>query len=81
MAREVASRGITINVVAPGLIDTEMTSALGQDRLEAMAAQVPVGRLGTPEEIAACVLFLASDAASYVTGAILAIDGGLGMGL
>ena len=81
MAREVASRGITINVVAPGLIDTEMTSALGQDRLEVMAAQVPVGRLGTPEEIAACVLFLASDAASYVTGAILAIDGGLGMGL
>jgi 3-oxoacyl-[acyl-carrier protein] reductase len=81
MAREVASRGITINVVAPGMIETDMTTALGAERLEEVASQVPAGRLGHPEEIAAAVTFLASPGASYITGAILAIDGGLGMGL
>jgi 3-oxoacyl-[acyl-carrier protein] reductase len=81
MAREVASRGITINVVAPGLIETDMTEALGADRLSEMAAQVPAGRLGRPEEIAEAVCFLASPGAGYITGAVLAIDGGLGMGL
>jgi 3-oxoacyl-[acyl-carrier protein] reductase len=81
VAREVASRGITVNVVAPGLIETDMTTALGEDRLALLADQVPAGRLGTPEEVATAVVFLASPAASYITGAILAIDGGLGMGL
>jgi len=81
MAREVASRGITINVVAPGMIETDMTTALGADRLSAVVAQVPAGRLGHPEEIAAAVAFLASPEAGYITGAVLAIDGGLGMGL
>jgi len=81
VAREVASRGITVNVVAPGLIETDMTTALGEDRLALLADQVPAGRLGTPDEVATAVVFLASPAASYITGAILAIDGGLGMGL
>jgi 3-oxoacyl-[acyl-carrier protein] reductase len=81
MAREVASRGITINVVAPGLIETDMTTALGEGRLDEVSAQVPVGRLGRPEEIASAVAYLASPGASYITGAVLAIDGGLGMGL
>ena len=81
VAREVASRGITVNVVAPGLIETDMTTALVEDRLALLADQVPAGRLGTPDEVATAVVFLASPAASYITGAILAIDGGLGMGL
>jgi 3-oxoacyl-[acyl-carrier protein] reductase len=81
VAREVASRGITVNVVAPGLIETDMTTALGEDRLALLADQVPAGRLGTPDEVATAVVFFASPAASYITGAILAIDGGLGMGL
>jgi 3-oxoacyl-[acyl-carrier protein] reductase len=81
IAREVASRGITVNVIAPGLIETDMTSALGPERLDLLATQVPAGRLGTPDEVADAAVFLASSSASYITGAILAIDGGLGMGL
>ena len=81
MAREVASRGITINVVAPGLIETDMTAALGEGRLTEVASEVPAGRLGSPEEIASAITYLASPGASYITGAVLAIDGGLGMGL
>jgi 3-oxoacyl-[acyl-carrier protein] reductase len=81
IAREVGSRHITVNVVAPGLIDTDMTAALGAERVAAMAAQVPLGRAGTVADVAAVVGFLASDAAAYVTGAVVPVDGGLGMGL
>jgi NAD(P)-dependent dehydrogenase (short-subunit alcohol dehydrogenase family) len=73
VAVEVARRGITVNAVAPGLIDTEMTAGIPEELL----AAVPARRIGTPEEVAACVRFLASDEASYVTGAVLTVDGGL----
>jgi 3-oxoacyl-[acyl-carrier protein] reductase len=81
MAQEVASRSITVNVIAPGLVETNMLSALGEDRMEAFAAQVPLGRVARPEEIAEAVGFLASDGAAYITGAVLPVDGGLAMGL
>ncbi len=81
MAREVASRSITVNVVAPGLVETNMLAALGEERLAEFASQVPLGRVARPEEIAEAVGFLASDGAAYVTGAVLPVDGGLGMGL
>jgi NAD(P)-dependent dehydrogenase (short-subunit alcohol dehydrogenase family) len=80
IAREYATRGITANVVTPGPIDTDMTAALGADGQAAMAAAVPVKRLGTSEEVAAAVCFLASTEASYITGVVLPVDGGLGMG-
>jgi 3-oxoacyl-[acyl-carrier protein] reductase len=79
MARELASRGITVNVVAPGLIATDMTDALGEEVRAKWVAQVPLGRLGTPEEVAAAVRFLASDEASYITGHVLAVNGGMYM--
>ena len=81
IAREVGSRQITVNVVAPGLIDTDMTAALGDDRVALMTGQIPLGRAGSVGEVAAVVGFLASDAAAYVTGAVVPVDGGLGMGL
>ncbi|HXZ61496.1 MAG TPA: 3-oxoacyl-ACP reductase FabG [Acidimicrobiales bacterium] len=81
IAREVGSRHITVNVVAPGLIDTDMTASLGTERVAAMTAQVPLGRAGTVADVAAVVGFLASEAAAYVTGAVVPVDGGLGMGL
>jgi 3-oxoacyl-[acyl-carrier protein] reductase len=81
MAREVGSRQITVNVVAPGVIDTDMTAALGGERVASMTAQVPLGRAGSAEDVAGVVGFLASDAAAYVTGAVVPVDGGLGMGL
>lgn len=81
LASEVASRAITVNVVAPGLVGTNMLSALGEDRVTEFAARVPLGRVARPEEIAEAVGFLASAGAGYVTGAVLPVDGGLGMGL
>ncbi len=81
MAREVGSRNITVNVVAPGLVDTDMTAELGQERVAAMTSQVPLGRVGSVEDVAGVVGFLASDAAAYMTGAVVPVDGGLGMGL
>jgi len=80
LAREFASRNITVNVVAPGPITTDMTAALDEQRQTAIANAVPLGRFGTPAEIAATVCFLASDAAGYITGAVIPVDGGLGMG-
>lgn len=80
MAREFASRGITVNVVAPGPIETDMLAAIGPDAVEAMADAVPVGRLGSPDEVAAAIEFLVSASAGYITGHTLAVDGGLGMG-
>jgi 3-oxoacyl-[acyl-carrier protein] reductase len=80
LAREFASRNITANVVAPGPIATDMLSALPEDRQGELTAVVPLGRLGAPEEVAAAVTFLASPGAAYITGAVLPVDGGLGMG-
>jgi 3-oxoacyl-[acyl-carrier protein] reductase len=77
LAREVASRNITVNVVAPGLIDTDMTRAITDAAHQDWAASIPLGRLGTPDDIAAAVCFLASDAASYITGHVLAVNGGM----
>jgi 3-oxoacyl-[acyl-carrier protein] reductase len=79
VAMEVASRGITVNVVAPGLIDTDMTRAITGTAHEEWAAKIPLKRLGTPEDIASAVCFLASDEASYITGQVLAVNGGMYM--
>jgi 3-oxoacyl-[acyl-carrier protein] reductase len=77
MAREVGSRNITVNIVAPGFIDTDMTRILMDAQREAMLVQVPLGRLGDTQEIAAAVAFLASDAAAYITGETLHVNGGM----
>jgi 3-oxoacyl-[acyl-carrier protein] reductase len=77
LAREVASRGITVNVIAPGLIDTDMTRALVSQSTETWASQIPLGRLGTPQDVAWGVCFLASDEAAYITGQVLAVNGGM----
>lgn len=81
LAREVASRGVTVNVVAPGLVDTAMLGATGEERVAQLAAMVPLGRLAAAEEVAGLVGFLASRDAAYMTGAVLPLDGGLSMGL
>jgi 3-oxoacyl-[acyl-carrier-protein] reductase (EC 1.1.1.100) len=77
LAREIGSRGITVNVVAPGFIATDMTEALGDQAREALLAQIPLQRLGAPEDIAEAVAFLASDAAAYITGETLHVNGGM----
>jgi 3-oxoacyl-[acyl-carrier protein] reductase len=79
LAREVASRGITVNAVAPGFIDTDMTRALSEEQRTTLLAQIPVGRLGSAEDIAATVLFLSSPPASYITGETLHVNGGMYM--
>jgi 3-oxoacyl-[acyl-carrier protein] reductase len=79
LAREVASRGITVNVVAPGLVDTDMTRAVSERAQTDWAAQIPLGRAGTPDDVAAAVCFLASDEAAYITGHVLAVNGGMYM--
>jgi 3-oxoacyl-[acyl-carrier protein] reductase len=77
LAREVASRGITVNVVAPGLIDTDMTKTISAGSSEVWTSQIPLGRLGTPQDVAWTVCFLASDEAAYITGQVLAVNGGM----
>ncbi len=80
LARELGSRSITTNVVAPGFVETDMTDVLSDDQKAAIKAQVPLGRYASPAEIASAVTWLASDGAAYVTGAVIPVDGGLGMG-
>jgi 3-oxoacyl-[acyl-carrier protein] reductase len=79
VAREVASRNITANVVAPGLIETDMTRAIGGDAQKDWSSQIPLGRVGSPDDVAAAVCFLASDEASYITGQVLGVNGGMHM--
>ena len=80
VAREFGSRGITANVVAPGFVDTELTAVLTDERKAEILQNVPLGRYASPDDVAGAVTWLASDAASYVTGAVIPVDGGLGMG-
>ncbi|GIH71631.1 beta-ketoacyl-ACP reductase [Sphaerimonospora thailandensis] len=80
LARELASRNITVNVVAPGFVDTDMTAVLDEAQQERIRKNIPLGRQATPDEIARVVRFLASDDASYITGAVIPVDGGVGMG-
>lgn len=80
VARELGSRGITANVVAPGFVDTDMTRALPDARRAEILGQIPIGRYASVEEVAAAVTWLGSDAAGYITGAVVPVDGGLGMG-
>jgi 3-oxoacyl-[acyl-carrier protein] reductase len=81
LAAEVASRSITVNVVVPGLVETDMLAELGEERTTAFAAQVPMGRIARPGEIAAVIGFLSSEDAGYITGAVVPVDGGLAMGM
>ena len=77
VARELAGRNVTVNAVAPGFIATDMTAALGEETLEQIEKEIPLGRLGQPQDVADAVLFLASDAASFITGHVLTVDGGI----
>jgi 3-oxoacyl-[acyl-carrier protein] reductase len=80
LARELASRGITVNAVAPGLIETDMTAAMPDEAKKAFAGRIPLGRLGKPEDVAEIVIFLASPPAGYITGEVVRVDGGLAIG-
>ncbi len=80
ITREVGGRGITANVVAPGFIETDMTAELGDDAIKQYESSIPAKRFGTTQDVAAATVFLASDAAGYISGAVLPVDGGLGMG-
>lgn len=80
LAREIAGRGVTVNVVTPGFVATDMTAALSGSRQAEIVKQVPLGRMATPQEVASAVTWLASGSAGYVTGAVIPVDGGLGMG-
>ena len=80
LAREIGSRKVTVNVVAPGFVETDMTAALPDARRQEIIAQVPLQRMAQPDEVAGVVTWLASDAAAYITGAVIPVDGGLGMG-
>ena len=80
LARELGSRSITVNVIAPGPVATDMTAALGEDRLKELTTAVPLNRMASPEEIAGVVAFLAGPDGGYITGAVIPVDGGLGMG-
>lgn len=80
LAREVASRNITVNTIAPGFIDTDMTRALSDEQRETLQKEIPLGRLGTPDDIAAAVMYLASDSGSYLTGNTIHVNGGMYMG-
>ncbi|HJV15712.1 MAG TPA: 3-oxoacyl-[acyl-carrier-protein] reductase [Propionibacteriaceae bacterium] len=80
LARELGSRGITANVVAPGFIETDMTAELGEELIKKYAEQIPLGRFGSIDDVAGTIEFLVSDTASYITGAVIPVDGGLGMG-
>jgi len=79
LAREVASRGITVNVITPGMIDTDMTRAISGKAQVDWTSQIPLGRLGTPDDVAAAACYLASDEAAYITGHVLAVNGGMNM--
>jgi 3-oxoacyl-[acyl-carrier protein] reductase len=80
LARELGSRGVTANVVAPGFIETDMTAELGEELIKKYAEQIPLGRFGSVDDVAGTIEFLVSDTASYITGAVIPVDGGLGMG-
>jgi 3-oxoacyl-[acyl-carrier protein] reductase len=79
LAREVASRGVRVNAIAPGFIETDMTKALGEKARDALLSQIPLGRAGTAADVAALAVFLASDASAYITGQVIQVDGGLSM--
>jgi 3-oxoacyl-(acyl-carrier-protein) reductase len=80
LARELGSRGVTANVIAPGFIETDMTAELGEDLVKKYSEQIPLGRFGSADDVAGAVEFLSSEAAGYITGALIPVDGGLGMG-
>ena len=77
MAKELASRGINVNAVTPGLIDTDMTRALSDDAKKQLAASIPMGKIGSPSDVAKLVLFLAGEGSDYITGQVISVDGGL----
>jgi 3-oxoacyl-[acyl-carrier protein] reductase len=80
LAKETAQRGVTVNVVAPGFVPSRMTDAMSEEARQAVVGAIPAGRLGAPEDVAAAVRFLAGPEAGYITGQVLAVDGGLSMG-